>query len=176
MDSVVRIGEPAPDFSLDDLEGREHNLVDVRGKVLVLNFWSSECPHSTRGDETIQELRLGWEGEVVVWSIASNANEKPSEIQEAAAEREVAPLLHDPAQEVADQYGAVTTPQIFVIDRAGVLRYGGALDDTSFKRRSPTRNYLAQAVQAAAEGRDANPAETVPYGCALMRHLVEPAS
>ena len=50
MDPLARVGEPAPDFVLHDLEGRTCRLADERGRILVLNFWSAECPHSERID------------------------------------------------------------------------------------------------------------------------------
>jgi len=69
---------------------------------------------------------------------------------------------------VAGLYGAVTTPHVFVIGADGVLRYTGAPDDVGFRMRTPTRAYLAQAVEALLDGREPDPAETPPFGCALV--------
>ena len=132
MDTVVKTGEPAPDFSLPDLDGGVHDLSDYEGKIIVINFWSTECPSAIRADEGFGPLLEEWGEEVALLSIASNANETHDQLIEAAAERSVSPVLSDADQAVANLYGAVTTPHIFVIDREGILRYQGAFNDVTF--------------------------------------------
>jgi hypothetical protein len=75
---------------------------------------------------------------------------------------------------VADRYGAQTTPHLFVVDEAGVLRYAGAPDDVGFRQRVPSRDYLADAVGALLEGRAPEPASTAAFGCALVRMPFNP--
>jgi hypothetical protein len=70
---------------------------------------------------------------------------------------------------VADQYVALTTPHFFVIDEQGILRYQGALDDVTFRKPTPTHNYLHDAVEAVVAGARPQPAETPAYGCAIVR-------
>jgi hypothetical protein len=72
---------------------------------------------------------------------------------------------------VAEQYRAQTTPHLFVIDREGILRYQGALDDTNFRQRNATRFFLREAVKAVLVGHDPDPAQTTPYGCTIVRAL-----
>ncbi len=172
MDSVARVGQPAPDFSLNDLSGTEYTLTSARGRVLVLNFWSLDCPHSERADGLIADLRNEWEGQVAVWSIASNVNEAPEQILRVAEQRAVSLILHDPGSQIADLYNAQTTPHLFVIDLTGILRYTGALDDATFRKRSPTRNYLTEAVEAVQRGSVPETAETAAYGCSIVRHIL----
>ena len=172
MDSLIQINHPAPDFELPDLMGAPHRLTGVQGRMLVLNFWSSECPWAQRGDEILAELKLAWGDRVELWSIASNANETDEQLALAAAAREPGLVLRDAEHEVADLYGAVTTPHFFVIDEKGVLRYRGAPDDTSFRQREPTAHYLKDVVEALLNGREPNPAETAGYGCTIVRHAL----
>ena len=73
-------------------------------------------------------------------------------------------------QQVADLFGAQTTPHFFVLDQQGVLRYRGALDDVTFRQREPKNYYLHEAVQALLAGRLPEPAETPAYGCTIVRH------
>jgi peroxiredoxin len=169
MDPVARVGSPAPDFALRDLDGGVHRLADARGRVRVLVFWSAECPHSERADQILASLRPGWGRRVVVWWVASNANEEAERLRAAARHVQAEPVLVDADQSVADLYGALTTPHVFVLDAAGVLRYAGAPDDVAFRQPAPTRHYLADAVQALLDGRNPDPDSTSPFGCALVR-------
>jgi peroxiredoxin len=170
VDSVARINEPAPDFELPDLEGQLHRPSQVLGRLLVLNFWSAECPWSERADEQILPLWKAWGPEVELWAIASNLNEDIASMREAARVRGLPVVLRDENQQVADRYRAQTTPHFYVIDRSGVLRYTGALDDTTFRKREPERDYLASAVRALLEGGMPDPQETPGYGCTIVRH------
>lgn len=164
------LGQPAPDFTLRDLAGTRYRLADYRGRVVVLNFWSAECPHAARADRALQEALLRWGGRVTVLNIASNANEPPELIAAAAGERGIAPPLVDADQQVADLYRAQTTPHLFVIDAAGLLRYQGALDDVTFRQRTPTRFHLVGAVEAVLAGLTPDPAQTPAYGCTVVRY------
>jgi len=172
MDTVARIGSPAPGFELKDLEGERHSPRDELGSILVLNFWSAECVHSQRADEEFEDLAKEWGEGVAFWSIASNENEDDELIRNAAAKNKIDRLLRDQHLAVADAYGAVTTPHVFVIDERGVLRYSGAFDDVSFRQRTPTRNYLQEAVKAVQNGVDPDHFETSPFGCAIIRHSI----
>jgi peroxiredoxin len=169
MDAVTGIGRSAPDFGLSDLAGNIHSLSDAKGRILVVNFWSSDCHHSKRADKTIQTLLTQWGEDVLIWSIASNANESPEELRAAAEQRGVPLVLHDIDQTVAIEYGAVVTPQIFVIDEGAILRYAGGFDDVSLRQRQPTTNYLERAVARVRSGRDPDPRQAPLYGCALVR-------
>jgi peroxiredoxin len=171
MDTIIQNGQPAPDFELPDLDGQLHRLGALRGRVVVLNFWSAECPWAERADQMLEAYRRKWGDAVVVWQIASNINESAEMLAEIARQRELPVVLHDSRHEVADQYGAQTTPHLFVIDGRGVLRYQGALDDTSFRQREARRFYLRQAVEAVLEGQDPDPAQTAPYGCTIVRAI-----
>ena len=170
MDAITAIGQPAPDFALSDLQGALHHLADSRGKVLILNFWSAECPWSERADQELQKLLDRWQKRITTWAIASNLNETPEQIQTVATARKLPVVLIDQHHQVADLYGAITTPHLFLIDPAGILRYRGALDDITFRKRKATRNHLRAAVEALLAGDRIKVSETPPYGCTIVRH------
>ncbi len=172
MDSITRIGSPAPNFELEDLEGERHSPRDEFGSILVLNFWSAECVHSQRADEEFEDLAKEWGEGVAFWCIASNENEDDELIRNAAAKNKFDRLLRDQHLAVADAYGAITTPHVFVIDEQGVLRYSGAFNDVSLRQRTPTRNYLREAVKAVQNGLVPDQSEIAPFGCAIIRHSI----
>jgi peroxiredoxin len=171
MDTVIQTGQPAPDFELPDLQGRSHRLSELRGQVVVLNFWSAECPWAERADQMLKDYRQEWGEDVTVWPIASNANESEDLLEETANQRRLPIVLLDRRHAVADLYGAQTTPHLFLVDSRGILRYQGAVDDTNFRRRNPSRFYLQKAVAAVLADDEPDPAQTAPYGCTIVRDL-----
>jgi len=166
------VGAVAPDFTLTDaLSGETYSLSSLAGRIVVLDFWSGECPWSRQYDAYFIERAPKWaEQGIVLLHIDSNANETPADIDEMAEEIGISvPILHDEGNTVADAYGAVTTPQVFVIGADGRLAYRGAVDDRSFRQREATVNYLDAALAALLAGQMPDPAETQPYGCAITR-------
>jgi peroxiredoxin len=167
MDSVARPGSAAPDFELPDLDGVPHRRSSALGTILVINFWSADCPHSIRADELLRGLRRRWGDRVEVWSVAVDPSAGAEMLARAAAERGVQPLLLDPDQAVVKLYGAQATPHVFLIDALGTVRYTGAPDDVTFGRPQATRSYLGEAVAALLTAEEPPLAETPAYGCAI---------
>lgn len=168
MDTVIHINQPAPSFRLPDLEGKLHQLDDYKGKLVLINFWSAECPWAERADQGLNAAAQKWGEDVVVLCIASNANESVELIEKVSRARDTALILLDKRQQLAQEYGAITTPHIFVIDQQGILQYQGAYDDMTFRKREPTRNYTVEAVNALLENRTPEPQKTPPYGCTIV--------
>lgn len=170
MDTFIKTGTEAPDFELPDLDGTMHRLAFMRGITVILNFWSAECPWSHNADKELLSCLPDWGDTVALWPIASNANESVDLLSRTALERSLPLVLHDRHQSVANLYGAQTTPHFFVIDRSGILRYQGALNDVTFRQREPGAHYLREAVDALLKGKNPDPDTTSPYGCAVVRY------
>lgn len=168
---AVLLNQPAPDFALPDLEGRLVRLGQLRGQVVVLNFWSAECPWAERTDLELQAYSEAWGARVLVLRVASNANEPDEMLRAASQARNLDLILKDTAAQVAELYAAQTTPHLFVVDPEGFLRYRGAFDDVTFRQRAPTRFFLRAAVDALLAGRLPDPAETPAYGCTIVREI-----
>ena len=167
----MELNRPAPDFELPGLDGHLHRLSDYHGKIVIINFWSAECPHSERADRLLTARLKQWGADVRLLSIAANRNEPIPMLEEAAKARRLPLVLIDAQLAVADEYGAQTTPHVFVVDRQGILRYRGAVDDVTFCQRVAQHFYLEEAVEALLEGRQPAPAETPAYGCAIVREV-----
>ena len=167
----MQLNQPAPDFELPDLQGKIHRLSDTRGRIVIINFWSAECPHSERTDQLTVACLSKWGEEVLMLPVAANRNESAQMVVEAAKTRRLSTVLMDTELVVADLYEAVATPHVFVIDRAGILRYRGALDDMKFRQPVVTRFYLEEVVEALLDGRDPPLQETLAYGCAIVREI-----
>ena len=163
------INRLAPDFELPGLDGRLHRLSDYRGRIVVINFWSADCPHVLRTDASMLAALARWGAEVVLLAIASNANESLSAVENASRNRGLPIVLKDAGHVVADLYTAQVTPEVFVVARDGVLRYRGAVDDVSFRQHTATRSYLEEAVEILLTGNLPTVAEVPAFGCSIIR-------
>jgi peroxiredoxin len=168
----------APDFMLPGVGGGRFALSDWRGQIVVLNFWSAECPWSRRADVALVYRQLAWDPKGVrIVGIASNANETDAQLRAEAQARHVKyPILLDADRSVANLYQAKITPHFFVIDRQGYVRYSGALDDVTRKGQKPSTIYLDEAVQALLANRPPNPLTTAPFGSPLVYTTFQSAS
>jgi peroxiredoxin len=167
----MQLNQPAPDFELPDLQGTHHKLSGSLGRIVIVNFWSADCPHSERTDRSTMACLVQWGEDVEMLSIAANRNEPASMLEEAARARRLPTILVDADHAVADRYGAVTTPHAFLVDRKGLLRYRGAVDDVTFRQRKATRFFLEEAVEALLEDRLPDLQETQAYGCTIVREI-----
>ena len=167
----MQLNHPAPDFELPDLRGNLQRLSDYRGRIVIVNFWSAECPHSERTDHYLLTGLERWNEDVELLSVASNRNESVQMVKESAKTRRVPTVLIDAEQLVADLYEAVTTPHVFVVDRQGILRYCGAVDNMKFRQPKPTRFYLQEAIEALLNEHNPDMTETPAYGCAIVREI-----
>lgn len=168
----MQLDQPVPDFYLPDLDGRYHSLTDYRGRIVVVNFWSAECPWCERADAHLLELCHRYAAQVMLLTIAANANEPESMLRVAAHQRGLPLVLRDSGGGVCDRFGAQTTPHAFVIDPGGILRYRGAVDDVTFRKRTAERWYVQEAIEALLSGRVLELQETAPYGCTIVRESV----
>ena len=165
----MELAQPTPDFTLNDLDGVSHTLTNYRGKIVIINFWSAECPHAARVDLSLLPLLEEWGEKVHLLQIASNGNEPLEMLKEVAEERGVHPILHDPDHAIADAYGAANTPNIFILDGEGILQYHGAYDDVAFRQRVATRNYVQETIKSLLKGSKPQITYVPPFGCTIVR-------
>ena len=177
---AAEVGQPAPDFTLSDLDGKPHRLSDLKGKIVVLEWFNPGCPYvgnsHTKGSLVDTAARKTREG--VVWlAVNSGSPGKQGhgvEVNRAAAKAWSLshPILLDEAGTVGKAFGATNTPHMFVVGKDGKLAYKGAIDNSpDGERGSPQGGTLVEYVSAAiddlAAGRPVRTAETKPYGCSV---------
>jgi len=126
----LRPGGPAPGFVLPDLDGREVRLGELRGKVVLVNFWATWCKPCEDEMPAMQRLHdaLAPAGFELLAVSVDDTEEPVREFQERLGLR--FPILMDPAKDVADSYQSFRFPESFLVDRDGTLvaRYIGPRD------------------------------------------------
>jgi peroxiredoxin len=162
---TLSIGQSVPSITLPDLQGRVHMLSDYLSRIVALYFWSAGCPHSARVDREMP----AWGERVSVLRVASNDNESAGMLESAARRRGLPIVLYDAGHVAADRFGVQVTPHFFVIDALGILRYRGAFDDAGIGFTTPTRGYVADAIQSLLTGQTPVTTETIAFGCVIPR-------
>jgi peroxiredoxin len=169
---TVAIGAPAPTFALPDTEGTTHTPGDAPATVVV--FTCNHCPYALAWHDRIIALAHDY-SQRGVRVLAINPNDAiryPRDSMEAmrarvqSGEFDGVPYLRDESQAVARAYDAETTPDVFVLDAAGLLRYRGA-PDADYEDASQRADFLRDALDAILDGRDPVLAQTPPVGCSI---------
>jgi peroxiredoxin len=173
-DEKAKIGQPAPNFSLQDQDGKTVNLADLKGKIVVLEWFNPGCPyvqrHYKQDVNTMNNLFDKWSSKDVQWlSInTTKGNNAGSNKQSADKWNIKHAVLSDADSAVAKAYGAKTTPQMFIIDKQGVLVYAGGIDnDREGDKTGDKVNYVDKALSELTAGQTVSQPETESYGCGV---------
>lgn len=174
------IGSQAPNFQLPDANGKTQSLGQFKGKVVVLEWNNPGCPYVKKhyGSGNMQKTQAAAKKDGVVWlSINSGAPGKQGHMDGAEAKQFVASqkaqpaaYLLDPAGTVGKRYGAVTTPHMYIIDKAGKLVYAGGIDDKPTSDADDiagARNHVLAALGEMKAGKPVSVATSRPYGCSV---------
>jgi len=173
-------GQAAPDFSLVDINGKMQKLSDYRGKYVVLEWFNSECPfvqkHYESGNMQLLQARYTQKG--VVWLGVNSTSPRHSNFRDPVRSQAIlkdwksAPtaFVLDPDGKVGKQYGARTTPHMYVIDPNGTLVYVGGIDDKpsiSQRDTATAKNLVAAALDESLSGKPVGTPSAMPYGCSV---------
>jgi peroxiredoxin len=133
------VGNPAPDFSLQDLSGESLRLSDQHGKAVLINFWATWCGPCRLEMPAFQERAGKYESELVI--LAVNFDEPAERVQGFADEFGLTfPVLLDPGGNVQELYRVRGYPTTYVVDAEGVVQnvHIGLLEEEQLDR------YLSQ--------------------------------
>lgn len=171
------VGERAPDFTATTATGDTVSLSDLAGQTVMLEWTNHGCPYVVRHyGGNMQSLQDEAAGNDVVWiQVISSAPgeqgyvsaERALELNEERGAANVDHIFMDPDGVIGRAYDARTTPQMYVIDGEGTLRYNGGIDDQPRPRAGdPDAIPYAQiALNAVVAGEEVEITETQPYGC-----------
>ena len=162
----------APDFTLNDQDGKRVSLSDYQGKIVVLEWLNPECPFVVRHyqSKTMVNLANKYKDDGVVWLAVNTTNsfDQAKNKQFHSKHQLLYQVLDDRLGEVGHAYKAKTTPHMFIIDRDGQIVYNGGIDDDpSGTKGSAAQNYVAAALDELTSGREVSITESKPYGCSV---------
>ena len=165
-----KLGSHVTNFSLQDVEGKKVSFDDLKGSVTVVTFISTICPISNAYDDRMNAIYKDYSAKGVKFIfVNANSNESPKEVQSHAKDVGfMFPVYKDVGNAAADQFGASVTPESFVIDNSGIVRYHGQIDDSRNAARVKVQG-LRQALDAVLAGRAVDIKETKAFGCTIKR-------
>jgi thiol-disulfide isomerase/thioredoxin len=181
---TLAIGEPAPDFNLLGIDGRNHSLQDYAGaKLLMVIFTANHCKTAQAYESRIIRLAEDYRGRgVAIVAIAPNdpqavglselvysdLGDSFEELKLRAKERGFNfPYLYDgDSQKVSRAYGPVSTPHAFLFDAQRRLRYVGRIDNAE-NEKSVTQTDARNALEALLAGRPVPVERTKTFGCSI---------
>ena len=118
----TQVGNLAPDFQLQNLDGQAVSLGNLRNKPVLINFWATWCPPCRSEMPYIQEIYEEWSGKGLV-VLTINMGEKPPQVEEFLESQNLSlPVLLDTGKNVAQKYNVQFIPTTFFIDEDGVIQ------------------------------------------------------
>lgn len=168
-----QVGAPAPVFTLTTVDGKTFSLTEAARshKAVVVMFIATKCPYSNAYNDRMRDMAAAYEKQGILFAgINSNKSEPADEVIVHAKKHGLAfPIMKDPGNKVADLYDARHTPEIFVLDPEGKLRYHGRIDENYENASKVTSPDLKNALDAMLGGRAIAKAETKAFGCSIKR-------
>ena len=156
----LRLGSPVSEFNVVDLQGGSHSFSSLKGATTVLAFVATRCPVSNAYNQRMEALYKDYSSKGVKFLfVNANVNEPAKEVAEHAQQVGFTfPVYKDPGN-VAALFNAQVTPETYVIDKQGVIRYHGAIDDAQNEARVK-KNSLRAALDEVIAGKPVTIAET----------------
>jgi hypothetical protein len=147
----IDISSLVPGFELEDANGEVWG--PIGGAATLLVFTSAACPEAVASHGPLLDVARDYGGRAVRVLLICPNDEAPP----APGEASPVPWLSDPTQEVARAYGATQTPEAFLLDADGKLRYRGAADP----------ELIREGIEAILAGVPLVEAITLPEGCPI---------
>lgn len=169
------VGKSVEDFRLQDYRGAWHELSAIDDDALVVvAFVGTECPLAKLYSARLAKIASAYgEKGVAFLAIDPNRQDSITEIAHFAKKHQLDfPVLKDVGNKVADAFGALRTPEIFILDQDRVVRYHGRVDDqygVGFIKPEASRADLEIALDELLAGKEVSVASTATPGCLIGR-------
>lgn len=165
-----KLGSKAGDFTVTDLKGNSLPYSALKGDTTVVIFIATKCPISNAYNGRMNAVYNEYSHKGVNFIfINSNYSEPAAEVEEHARTNTLAfPVYKDQNNVVADLFGAQVTPEAFVMDNTGTIRYHGYIDDSTNEAKVQNRG-LRLALDSLLERKAVQTAQTKAFGCTIKR-------
>ncbi|MEG4322025.1 MULTISPECIES: thioredoxin family protein [unclassified Microcoleus] len=166
----------APDFELPGVDEEVHHLARYLEKYRAIGvvFMCNHCPYVKLYLDRMKEVQAHFQerGVTLIGINANDANQNPDDSFEnmkifAANNQLNFPYIRDVAQDVAESFGASKTPEVFLLDQDGRLRYKGLIDDNADDPGAVQVSYLRSAIDQLLNDQPVEPSSTEAIGCSV---------
>ncbi len=173
---VTSIGSYAPDFELPGTDDEVHHLARYleNFRAVGVIFMCNHCPYVRLYIERLKQIQAAFQdrGFTLIGINPNDATLYPDDSFEnmkafAASHQLNFPYIRDVTQDVAHCFGAEKTPEAFLLDKSGVVRYRGQIDDNPNDEKAVQVAYLRQAIAQLLDGEPVTAASTEPVGCTV---------
>ena len=170
------INSYAPDFELPGVDEEVHHLARYLEKFRAIGvvFMCNHCPYVQLYLDRLKALQADFKdrGVTLIGINANDANQYPDDSFEnmkifATDNQLNFPYIRDVAQDVAESFGASKTPEVFLLDRDGRLRYKGSIDDNADDAGAVQVSYLRSAIDQLLNDKSVEPSSTEAIGCSV---------
>jgi peroxiredoxin len=170
------IGSYAPDFELPGIDGMVHHLARYLEKAPAVGviFMCNHCPYVQLYLNRLKQIQTDFQnrGFTLIGINANDDKRYPDDsfenMKRFAAEQQLNfPYLRDVTQDVAKTFGAERTPEAFLIDRSGILRYSGLIDDNAQDSETVRVHYLRDAIAQLLTNGSVTVSSTHAVGCSV---------
>jgi AhpC/TSA family len=176
------IGQLAPDFTAKDTSGKTVKLSDFKGKQLVLEWVNPNCPfvkkHYQSPGNMQSTQRDALAKKDTVWLAINSTTTTHQDYMNPEAlstwlkgqAAQITAVLMDESGGIGKDYGAKTTPHMYIIDPKGLLIYAGGIDSIRSANVADipkATNYVKAALADTSAGKIVGVATSIPYGCSV---------
>lgn len=169
---VYTPGVAVEGLGLEDTERTSHSIEACRGRLVVLEFWSTRCPIVRKTEPARRRLAERTQDDVRYFAVESNRDESPGEVRDYLREHASSyTVLMDYENMAARRFNATRTPLAFVLDREGVVRFAGPpISPQELARSEPQRlDWLEDALEALLAARRPDPPTRPVHGTQIRR-------
>jgi peroxiredoxin len=171
----IKLGDALIPFSLLSVDDKSIASTDFEAAgALAVIFSCNHCPYVQAWEDRMVQIQADF-ADRDVRLVAINSNDPAKYPTDSFPEMKVRaeekgfnfPYLFDETQEIAHAYGAERTPEVFLFDKSGALKYHGAIDDNYDDPSAVQSHYLREALEAVLVGEEPQVAQTPPVGCTI---------
>jgi len=165
---ALHLGAEVKDLVLTDTNETTHSIEAYRDHIVILDFWSCRCLYVEKSEKARQQLIAQYRPRGVVYlAMDSNRDEDPGEIKQYLAEHHSSyTVFVDYFGTTAKRFNATRTPQSFVLDHEGVMRFiGSPFSPEQWAKTEPDRaDWLEAALDSLLAGSLPEPSTRPPSG------------
>lgn len=165
----LTVGDKLGNFQLADLSGKTVTIQPAKG-ITAIVFVSTQCPVSNAYNDRMNAVYKEYSGKGVNFVfVNANRNESADDVRSHLAENKLDFVAYkDPNNALADKLNAQVTPEVYLLDSTGTLRYHGSIDDSRVLDRVRDQR-LRKALDAMLAGKEVPNPVNKAFGCTIKR-------